>query len=120
MSQGISVKVDVDLAGATRKVSPASVARGRVAKASQMMMDMDRYIPLRSGGGALRASASMGGSGKTISYNTVYARAQFYGTNGIVTFSKYTTPGTGKDWLKPAKEANLESWKQKALKEMGF
>lgn len=118
MSQGISVKVDVDLSGATRKVSPASVARGRVAMASQMMMDMDRYIPMR--GGALRASGSMGGSGETINYNTVYARAHFYGTNGIVTFRKYTTPGTGKDWLTPAKEANLESWKQKALKGMGL
>lgn len=118
MSQGISVKVDVDLSGATKKVSPASVTRGRVAMASQMMMDMDRYIPMR--GGALRASGSIGGAGETISYNTVYARAHFYGTNGIVTFRKYTTPGTGKDWLTPAKKANMETWKQKALKEMGF
>lgn len=120
MSQGISVKVDVDLSGATRKVSPASVARGRVAMASQMILDMDRFIPMRGGGGRLRASGSIGGAGETISYNTVYARAQFYGTNGIVTFRKYTTPGTGKDWLTPAKAANLESWKQKALKGMGL
>lgn len=118
MSQGISVKVDVDLSGATKKVSPASVTRGRIAMASQMMLDMDQYIPMR--GGALRASASMSPSGDAIHYNIVYARAHYYGTNGIVTFKRYTTPGTGKDWLTPAKAANLESWKQKALKGMGL
>ncbi|HEN7824057.1 TPA: minor capsid protein [Streptococcus agalactiae] len=120
MSNGIWTTVHVDLSGATKKVSPASVTRGRIAMASQMMMDMDRYIPLRSGGGALRASASMGGSGETISYNTVYARAHYYGTNGIVTFKRYTTPGTGKNWLRRARSAHIDNWKQKALKEMGF
>ncbi|WP_249630585.1 minor capsid protein [Streptococcus uberis] len=118
MSQGISVKVDVDLSGATKKVSPASVTRGRQAMANQMLMDMDKYVPMLNSD--LRASASIGLQGQAIYYNTVYARAHFYGTNGIVTFRKYTTPGTGKDWLTPAKKANLETWKQKALKEMGF
>ena len=28
-----------------------------------------------------------------------YARAQEFGTNGIVVFRKYTTPGTGKNYL---------------------
>lgn len=118
MSNGIWTTVHVDLSGATKKVSPASVTRGRIAMASQMMLDMDQYIPMR--GGPLRASASMSSSGDAIHYNTVYARAHYYGTNGIVTFKRYTTPGTGKDWLTPAKEANLESWKQKALKGMGL
>ncbi|RMI79784.1 minor capsid protein [Streptococcus iniae] len=118
MSNGIWTSVHVDLSGATKKVSPASVTRGRIAMASQMMMDMDRYIPMR--GGALRASASMSSQGEAIHYNTVYARAHYYGTNGIVTFRRYTTPGTGKNWLRRARSAHIEDWKQKALKGMGL
>lgn len=118
MSNGIWTTVHVDLSGATKKVSPASVTRGRIAMASQMMLDMDQYIPMR--GGALRASASMSSSGDAIHYNTVYARAHYYGTNGIVTFKRYTTPGTGKNWLRRARSAHIEDWKQKALKGMGL
>ena len=77
---------------------------------------MDPYIPMRSG--PLRASGRVESNGD-VSYNTVYARAHFYGSNGIVTFRRYTTAGTGKRWDKPLK-ANIDKLKQAAVRAMGL
>lgn len=118
MAQGFAVTAHVDLSGATRKVSPQNVTRGRQAMASQMVMDMTQYVPMLNGD--LRASASIGLQGQAIYYNTVYARAHFYGTNGIVTFRKYTTPGTGKNWYIKARNKHLDDWVNVAKKGMGL
>lgn len=107
-----------DLSGAERKVSDANVLRGKRALANQVLMDTDKYIPMK--GGALRASGQIAIDGSAVSWNTVYARAQFYGTNGIVVFKKYTTPGTGKLWYDKSAEANVDKWKRVAAKGMGF
>lgn len=112
------IRTKVDLSGAERKVSDANVLRGKRALANQVLMDTDKYIPTK--GGALRASGQIAIDGSAVSWNTVYARAQFYGTNGIVVFKKYTTPGTGKLWYDKSAEANVDKWKRVAAKGMGF
>lgn len=112
------IRTKADLSGAERKVSDANVLRGKRALANQVLMDTDKYIPMK--GGALRASGQIAIDGSAVSWNTVYARAQFYGANGIVVFKKYTTPGTGKLWYDKSAEANVDKWKRVAAKEMGF
>lgn len=112
------VRVTVDLGGAEKKVSPQAMKRGKLAAGSEALLIMDSSVPLRAGGGALRASGRVEPNGD-VSYNTVYARAQFYGTNGIVVFRKYTTAGTGKRWDKPLK-ANINRLKRAAIKGMGL
>ena len=110
------VRVVVDLGGVERKFSPEAEKRGKLAIASQAMLIMDPHIPMR--GGALRASGRIESNGD-ISYNIVYARAHFYGTNGIVVFRRYRTPGTGKRWDRALK-ANVEKLKQVAVRAMGL
>lgn len=92
--------------------------RGKIAAGSEALLIMDSSVPLRAGGGALRASGRVEPNGN-VSYNTVYARAQFHGTNGIVIFRKYTTSGTGSRWDKPLK-ANIDKLKKAAIKGMGI
>lgn len=112
------VRVTVDLGGVERKVSSQAMQRGKLAAGNQALLIMDSSVPLRAGGGALRASGRVESNGD-VSYNTVYARAQFYGTNGIVTFRHYTTSGTGSRWDKPLK-ANIDKIKRAAIKGMGL
>lgn len=112
------VRVTVDLGGVEKKVSPQTMKRGKLAAGGEALLIMDSSVPLRAGGGALRASGRVEPNGDA-SYNTVYARAQFYGTNGIVVFRKYTTAGTGKRWDKPLK-ANINRLKRAAIKGMGL
>lgn len=112
------IRTKADLSGAERKVSDANILRAKRVVANQVLMDTDKYIPMK--GGALRASGQIAIDGSAVSWNTVYARAQFYGTNGIVVFKKYTTPGTGKLWYDKSAEANVDKWKRVAAKGMGF
>lgn len=114
----MAVKITVDLKGATRKLSEQNFTRGRIAMASQMLMDMDRLIPYKDG--SLRASGHMASDGSELSWSTVYARAQFYGTNGIVTFQSYTTPGTGKRWDEKAKAQYGDNWRKVFVKGAGL
>ena len=114
----MSISIKVDLKDIKAKLSDVALARGRVEVASQILLDNEEYIPLR--GGELRASGYIEGQGVAVVYNTVYARAQFYGTNGIVTFRNYTTPGTGKRWDEKAIEYHSEEWGKAFLKGMGL
>lgn len=122
MAKGFVTQAHVDLGGVTKKVSPQTVRRGRQAMANQILLDTnENFVPhLGKGVPTLRASATIGLQGETVSWNTVYARAQFYGTNGIVTFRKYTTPGTGKNWFVKARNKHLNEWKDVAVKAMGL
>lgn len=114
----VDVKVSFDLKGAERKLSPESFKRGQIAMANQMLIDMNRYVPRRSGN--LRASGSVNSNGSRIIYKTVYARAQYYGTNGIVTFKKYKTGGTGSQWLSKATGIHSQRWINVASSGMGL
>lgn len=103
---GVSVKVD--LRGVESKLSKKEFNAGRYAMANQMLSDMDKFIPLRDGD--LRATGMIGANGKNLMWNTVYARAQFYGTNGIAVFRRYTTLGTGKRWDEVASAIYVNEW----------
>ncbi|HEM3578219.1 TPA: capsid protein [Streptococcus suis] len=109
------VRVTVDLGGVEKKVSPQAMQRGQLAMGGEAMQIMRDHVPLGATGD-LRASGRVERNGD-VSYNTVYARAQFYGTNGIVVFRKYTTPGTDKRWDRPLRE-NLGKLKKAAVEGM--
>ncbi|CAI3477729.1 capsid protein [Enterococcus cecorum] len=116
---GSEITVNVDLKGIEKKVSPQAFARGQLALASQMMDDMERFVPKLSGD--LRASAILEKDGVT--YDTPYARAQFYGSGytkkASFTFRRYTTSGTGKRWDLRASAIYMSDWEKKALEGMG-
>lgn len=114
----MSIAIKVDLQKAKQKLSSESMTRGKIAVASQILLDNEQYIPLR--GGDLRASGRIVGQGDAVVYGTVYARAQFYGLNGIVTFRRYTTPGTGKRWDQVATHNHAEEWARAFVKGMGL
>ena len=119
---GITIKVD--LSGIEKKISGANVKKAEYAIANQAMLDMEQFVPYRgpSVGGALRGSAHV--SGNKIIYNTVYARAQFYGSAynkyRSFTFSKYTTAGTGKRWDLKATAMYGSRWAEKGKEAMGL
>ncbi len=104
--------VDIDLSGVTSKLSPAAFNRARKTTANQILMDMDRFIPKRDD--KLRESGHLTAQ-DDLEWNTVYARAQFY---GFVTardgsqhrVHNYTTPGTSRRWDLRAKASYGKSW----------
>lgn len=116
---GTSVSVKVDIKGIEKKVSAASLAKGKLAIANQMLLDMDSFVPLK--GGDLRGSGHV--QRDSVVYNTPYARAQFYGSSynkrSSFTFNRYTTPGTGKRWDKKATALHAKDWGKVGLKAMG-
>lgn len=112
------VRTKTDISRVEKKVSNQNILKARRAVANQILLDSDEYVPMKDG--HLRGNVAIAIDGSNVSWNEVYARAQFYGTNGIATFSSYTTPGTGKKWFDTAKKANVDSWKRMAAEEMGF
>ena len=114
MSQGFQTYINVDLKGVSRKLSPQNFTRGRQALANQMLMDSQNYVPLLNGN--LRNSGVIAIDGSHIAWTTVYARAQFYGTNGKQVFRHYTEKGTGKNWFAKAQKQHLNGWRETFLK----
>lgn len=112
----INAEIHVDFSGIEKKVSPENFKRGQVAFLSQALLDMEKYVPMRDGD--LRASGHT--TDDSLVWTGVYARAQFYGTNGYVAFRKYTTPGTGKRWDKRVTPSQVEDWGRTGLKAMGI
>lgn len=115
-----TVYVKIDLKGLEKKCSPEAVKRGKTEMISQMIEDMEQFIPRRDG--------TLSGSGTPIAdgirYPGPYARAQFYGSSYNKTkrwtFNKYTTPGTGKRWDRKATPKYAKQWGDTALKGMGI
>ncbi|HFI0467135.1 TPA: minor capsid protein [Streptococcus suis] len=107
------VRVTVDLGGVEKKVSPQAMQRGQLAMGGEAMQIMRDHIPLGATGD-LRASGRVERNGD-VSYNTVYARAQFYGTNGIVVFRNHKHGD--KRWDRPLRE-NLGQLKKAAVEGM--
>jgi hypothetical protein len=104
--------VKADLRGIERKLGNANLQQAKLAVKNQMLMDMERFVPKREAD--LRASGHVTPRG--IEYSTLYARAQFYGTNGYVTFRHYSTPGTNKRWDKVAKAKYSKTWQNVYIK----
>lgn len=113
----MSLKVSYDLTPLEKKFGPSNVKNTRSMVANQILIDSDKFVP-SDGKGLLRASGHAS-NGAAI-WNTVYAGAHFYGTNGIVTFRKYTIPGTGSKWTEKASDVNMGRWEEIAKKGLGI
>jgi hypothetical protein len=103
-----NAKVSVNLSGMEKKLGKGNLRVAKQVVAQQMLLDMNRLVPRRHGD--LRASGHVTSGGDAIEYSTIYARAQFYGTNGKQVFRSYTTGGTGKRWDLKAKVLYGEKW----------
>lgn len=113
----MSIKVSFDINPLEQKFSSGRIQQTKTIVANQILKDSDRFVP-SDGKGALRASGHA--SGGSAIWNTVYARAHYYGTNGIVTFRKYTTAGTGSKWTEKAEKAHMPQWEQVVKKGLGI
>ena len=127
---GASVKID--LKGVEKKVSPENFAKGKLAIANQMLLDMDPYVPKRKG--ELRSSGHV--RQDSIIYETPYARLRYYGkkrkgffsekqrkfffANKEKLLSQKPTPGTGPRWDKKAAALHSKEWADVGLKAMGL
>lgn len=116
----MGISITVDLGRINKKFGPNAKKVAEYAIANQAMLDMERFVPLRDGD--LRGSDHV--SGNQIVYNTVYARAQFYGSSynkhRSFKFSKYTTPGTGPRWDLKAKGMYGDKWADKGREVLGL
>ena len=65
---------------------------------------MDKYVPMDTG--ALRQNVSL--SDDSITYQSVYAHAQYIGVVNGSAVKNYTTPGTGPYWDKRMVSAEIQ------------
>lgn len=91
------------------------------ALAEQMLADSEQYVPYSGGSsqsaGNLRESGRVekGESGRFyLVWDTVYALYQWFGVraDGSHRVRKYTTPGTGTQWVDKAKAAKRDNWQK--------
>lgn len=106
MSAGVSI--NINLTGALKKLSDSNIKRGRYAMANQMLPDMNRFVPADSYD--LRGTGHVESDGSQITWTSVYALAQFHGTNGKAIFRNYTIAGTGKRWDLVATPIYINDW----------
>ena len=127
----VDVSIKIDLKGIEKKLSPEAIARGKLAIANQMMMDMERFVPKQKG--YLRASGHV--NKDSVVYATPYARIRFYGNKRKGFFSDRQrkfffankdellrhrpTPGTGPRWDKKAIPLYSKNWGKVGLRAMG-
>lgn len=114
------VKVNIDLKGVKKKFGAENVNRGRYALANQALADMNKFVPKDQT--PLRLTGNVSGDGKEVTWNTPYAKAQFYGRVGKGGYPviNYTTPGTGPRWDEKAKGIHMKAWKNAFVKGAGF
>lgn len=112
------MSVRVDLRGVNKKLSSSNLKRGRYAMANQMLRDMQPFVP--NDQGILKQTGHLSSDGSKLIWNTPYAKAQYYGTNGKVVFRKYTTPGTGKRWDLKAKGIHMKDWEKVFVRGCGI
>lgn len=129
MGNGASVKID--LKGVEKKVSPQNLAKGRLAIANQMLLDMEPYVPIRKG--ELRSSGHV--RQDSVIYEKPYARLLYYGkkrkgffsekqrkfffANKKKLLSQKPKPGTGPRWDKKASALYSKNWAEVGAKAMG-
>lgn len=110
--------VKVDLTGIEKKLGQGNIKQARYAMLNQMLIDMQPFVP--NDQGTLQQTGTMGVDGKSLHWMMPYAKAQFYGTNGKVVFSRYTTPGTGRRWDLRAKSLYMSDWQKVFVKGLGL
>lgn len=99
-----SIKTKIDLRGVDKRISPQAFQRGRVAMVSQIAMDTNRFVPLKSE--HLRNSEVIDPRGEYLEWNAKYAHYQYTAPGGW----HYSTPGTGPAWYEKAKSLYLSRW----------
>lgn len=96
------------------------------AVAEQMLADCEKFVPYSAGSsqsaGNLRESGKLvkGENGSMyLVWDAVYALYQWYGVraDGSHKVSRYTTPGTGKQWVEAARAQYGDRWQKIAQKE---
>ncbi|EAC2379275.1 minor capsid protein [Listeria monocytogenes] len=102
------MSVKVNFKKVYKKVSKENSQKAKFATANQMLADMNPFVPLRDA--TLRSSGHVDADGDSLVWVSPYAKAQFYGTNGIVKFRQYTTPGTGARWDLKAEGLFMSTW----------
>jgi hypothetical protein len=107
----VSINVKVDLNKIEKQFGTFNITRARYAMANQALIDMNKLVPRRQG--KLRASGHAAQDGSSVSWTTIYARAQFYGMVGRAPghrVRKYTTPGTNRRWDLIGKARYMSQW----------
>lgn len=101
----MGIKVHVDLTKIYQKLNTTQLRQARLNMANDAHQAMDKYIPMLHPDTSenLRSMSFVNSDGTSIIYNSVYAKAQFYGfiTNqygGPFRIHNYTTPGTSRRW----------------------
>lgn len=105
----IAAKVSFDEAALMKRLQKgASMAQMRLDQ--QVLTDSNYFCPLKTG--TLQKSAIIGtviGSG-TVSWNTPYARRQYYGVD--FDRSQDPNPNACAKWFEAAKARKLEQWRR--------
>jgi hypothetical protein len=96
------VRIEFDTNAAAARRAPL-FAQAQAALDTQVLKDSNLFAPKADN--FLRASGRVDGPGK-ISYNTVYARYQYYLNEG----AHYTTQGTMAKWFEHAKALYRAVW----------
>ena len=109
----MSIKVSFDISRLENAVTSAGIEQAKLTVANQVLMDSQKYVPKRHG--TLEGTGRTEGNNAVVWY-TVYARAHYFGTNGIVVFRKYTAAGTGTRWVEKAAASNMKNWEQIVMK----
>jgi hypothetical protein len=116
----MGISITVDLGRINKKFGPNAKKVAEYAIANQAMLDMEQFVPVKSG--HLRGTGHV--SGNKIIYDTVYARAQFYGgaynKKRSWHWSKGKTAGTGPRWDKKASAMYGSKWADKGKEALGL
>ena len=74
--------VRINISHAQERLSPGNIAKARYLAANQAMINMNQYVPYSGENDRnphLRDTSYVDTDGTTITWNTPYARSQFYG-----------------------------------------
>ncbi len=114
------MKVIVDLKVPKQKMSQNSIDKGQYALSNQALADMNQFVPFKED--PLRISGTVADDGKSISWDTPYAKAQFYGFVGKGGYRvyNYTTPGTSRRWDLRGKAIYMKDWTKAFMKGAGW
>lgn len=108
------IKVTTNIAPLMRKVSSQAFTRGKLALASQIGADSNRFVPRKSN--HLRESQVIASDGSFVQWGAAYANRQYHAPLGW----HYSTPGTGPHWDEVAKGRYMKSWTKAFVKGCGL
>lgn len=104
------MKIKKDLVGTHTKLADMT-DQGQIAFVNQVYADTQKFVPMLSGD--LRNQSSITIDKKSITWNTPYARRQYYNVGAT-----FTTPGTYAKWDELAKAVHMSSWRNVVRKAM--